>query len=143
MISFINRFIAQDISVGSFLYSISGLGFYRINFVCSLFGVRFKSKISRCPIDKLHSIETFIFDNYLIDSDLQRDTNANLSNKIKSGSYVGIRLSQNLPSRGQRTKTNARTSKRRKITITLSFFSRNDSSYRQSQEVEIYLSCKG
>jgi small subunit ribosomal protein S13 len=117
MVSFINRFISEDVSIGSFLYSISGLGFYRINFVCSLFGVRFKSRISRCSLDKLQSIETFIFDNYLVDSDLKRDTNANLSTKIKSGSYAGTRLSQNLPSRGQRTKTNARTSKARKILI--------------------------
>jgi small subunit ribosomal protein S13 len=114
MINFINRYVSKDLSIGSFLCSIPGLGFYRVSLICSIFGVKFKTGIYRCQSSKLEAIEKFIWRNYVVDSDLLREVTANLSTKAKSGSYQGIRLSQNLPSRGQRTKTNAKTAKSRR-----------------------------
>jgi len=120
MVGFMSRFITNDISIGSFLCSIPGLGFRRINFICAVFGVKFKTRVFHCRFDKLEAMERFIRQNYVVDSDLSREVAGNLSAKVKSGSYHGIRLDQHLPSRGQRTKTNAKTAKSGR-SINLSF----------------------
>ena len=44
-----------------------------------------------------------------IEGDLRRDINDNIKRLREVGSYRGMRHSRNLPSRGQRTKTNSRT----------------------------------
>ncbi|HAR62685.1 MAG: 30S ribosomal protein S13 [Candidatus Margulisiibacteriota bacterium] len=46
---------------------------------------------------------------YKIEGDLRRDVSMNIKRLIEIGSYRGQRHKKNLPSRGQRTKTNART----------------------------------
>ena len=44
-----------------------------------------------------------------IEGDLRRDVNDNIKRLREIGSYRGTRHTRNLPSRGQRTKTNSRT----------------------------------
>lgn len=44
-----------------------------------------------------------------IEGDLRRDINDNIKRLREVGAYRGMRHSRNLPSRGQRTKTNSRT----------------------------------
>lgn len=46
-----------------------------------------------------------------IESDLRREISGNIKRLKEVGSYRGIRHSKNLPVRGQRTKTNSRTSR--------------------------------
>ena len=48
---------------------------------------------------------------YVIEGDLRRERTANLKRLIATRTLRGIRHSQGLPVRGQRTKTNARTRK--------------------------------
>ena len=48
---------------------------------------------------------------YQIEGDLRRDINFNIKRLMDLGCYRGIRHRKNLPLRGQRTKTNARTRK--------------------------------
>jgi len=51
--------------------------------------------------------------NRLVGKELRIKTRTRLTFYRMNGSYRGLRMRQCLPSRGQRTKTNARTSKRR------------------------------
>ena len=46
-----------------------------------------------------------------VEGDLRRETNQNLKRLMEIGCYRGIRHRRNLPVRGQKTKTNARTRK--------------------------------
>ena len=52
-----------------------------------------------------------------IEGDLRRDIQANVRRLIDIGAYRGFRHRRNLPCRGQRTKTNARTRRGRRKTV--------------------------
>ncbi len=52
-----------------------------------------------------------------VEGDLRRDIQANVRRLIDIGSYRGFRHRRNLPCRGQRTRTNARTRRGRRKTV--------------------------
>jgi len=52
-----------------------------------------------------------------VEGDLRRQIQANIRRLIDIGSYRGFRHRRNLPARGQRTKTNARTRRGRRKTV--------------------------
>ena len=62
-------------------------------------------------------IQDTINANYEVEGELQRKTVANIKRLKEIKAYRGLRHSQNLPSRGQRTKTNARTRRGKKTTV--------------------------
>jgi small subunit ribosomal protein S13 len=55
--------------------------------------------------------------NYRVEGDLRREINMNIKRLMEIGSYRGLRHRRNLPVRGQRTKTNARTKRGPKKTV--------------------------
>ncbi|HEU0238824.1 MAG TPA: 30S ribosomal protein S13 [Micromonosporaceae bacterium] len=55
--------------------------------------------------------------NYKVEGDLRREVQADIRRKMEIGCYEGIRHRRNLPVRGQRTRTNARTRKGPKRTV--------------------------
>jgi len=55
--------------------------------------------------------------NYRVEGELRREVQLNIKRLIEIGSYRGLRHRRNLPVRGQRTKTNARTRKGPKKTV--------------------------
>lgn len=54
---------------------------------------------------------------YVVEGELQRVVAGNIKRLKDINSYRGLRHKQNLPSRGQRTKTNARTRRGKKSTV--------------------------
>jgi small subunit ribosomal protein S13 len=62
-------------------------------------------------------IQDYINEHYTVEGELQRTVNGNIKRLKDIKSYRGLRHSQSLPSRGQRTKTNARTRRGRKVTV--------------------------
>ncbi|MCG2724732.1 MAG: 30S ribosomal protein S13 [Elusimicrobia bacterium] len=62
-------------------------------------------------------INSLIIKGYRVEGELRREVSQNLKRYIEIGSYRGIRHRRNLPSRGQRTKTNGRTRRGRRKTI--------------------------
>jgi small subunit ribosomal protein S13 len=58
---------------------------------------------------ELARLRDFIDRNYVVEGDLRREVNMNIKRLIEIGSYRGMRHRRNLPARGQRTRTNART----------------------------------
>lgn len=62
-------------------------------------------------------IQDTINDGYEVEGELQRKVVANIKRLKEIKSYRGLRHTQNLPSRGQRTKTNARTRRGKKTTV--------------------------
>jgi small subunit ribosomal protein S13 len=54
---------------------------------------------------------------YLVEGELQRIVSGNIKRLKDIKSYRGLRHASGLPSRGQRTKTNARTRRGRKVTV--------------------------
>ena len=66
---------------------------------------------------EVNRIRDVIDKNYAVEGDLRRDINLNIKRLIEIGSYRGQRHRRNLPSRGQRTRTNARTQRGTKKTV--------------------------
>lgn len=62
-------------------------------------------------------IQDIINADYVVEGELQRLVSGNIKRLKDIKSYRGQRHASNLPSRGQRTKTNARTRRGRKVTV--------------------------
>ncbi len=60
---------------------------------------------------------TQILDKYKIEGDLKADIAANIRRLKETGSYRGTRHARGLPVRGQRTRSNARTKRGKRVTI--------------------------
>jgi small subunit ribosomal protein S13 len=67
--------------------------------------------------DEVSKITAYIQKNYVVEGDLRREINQNIRQHMEMGTYRGIRHRKGLPVRGQRTRTNARTRKGRKMTV--------------------------
>jgi len=63
------------------------------------------------------AIREYITKNFKVEGDLRRSTQMNIKRLIEIGCYRGLRHRRNLPVRGQRTRTNARTRKGTKKTV--------------------------
>jgi len=66
---------------------------------------------------EIAKIQEAINENYTVEGELQRIVTGNIKRLKDIKAYRGIRHTQNLPSRGQRTKTNARTRRGKKVTV--------------------------
>ncbi len=66
---------------------------------------------------EISRIQEAINTDYVVEGELQRIVVGNIKRLKDINSYRGLRHKANLPSRGQRTKTNARTRRGRKVTV--------------------------
>ncbi len=62
-------------------------------------------------------LREFVSKNYKVEGDLRREVQMNIKRLIEIGCYRGLRHRRNLPTRGQRSRTNARTCKGPKKTV--------------------------
>ncbi|HSX53394.1 MAG TPA: 30S ribosomal protein S13 [Patescibacteria group bacterium] len=62
-------------------------------------------------------IQEVINDKYIVEGELQRIVTGNIKRLKDINAYRGLRHKASLPSRGQRTRTNARTRRGKKITV--------------------------
>jgi small subunit ribosomal protein S13 len=63
------------------------------------------------------ALREFIGKNLAVEGDLRREVQMNIKRLVEIGCYRGLRHRRNLPVRGQRTRTNARTRKGVKKTV--------------------------
>jgi small subunit ribosomal protein S13 len=96
---------------------IFGLGLTRAKLVCELAEVSVDTKIRDLTEDEVLKIRRAIEQNFRVEGDLRREVAQNIKRKVDIGSYQGIRHRRGLPVRGQRTHTNARTRKGRRMAI--------------------------
>lgn len=66
---------------------------------------------------EISQIQDVINNNYTVEGELQRVVTANIKRLKDINAYRGLRHKNNLPSRGQRTRTNARTRRGKKTTV--------------------------
>lgn len=67
--------------------------------------------------EDLEKIRQLIIKKYKIEGDLRTEVSQNIKRLREINSYRGVRHTSGLPVRGQRTKTNARTKRGRKVTV--------------------------
>lgn len=67
--------------------------------------------------DQINAIRKYIDAKFMVEGDLRRSVQADIKRLVDLGCYRGIRHRKGLPTRGQRTKTNARTRKGPRKTV--------------------------
>ena len=98
------------------LTKIRGLGWSLSAKIMEAAKVDHKKRVSELTADEVAKIQTEI-EKYSIEGDLLRAVRGNIQRLQVIGSYRGMRHSHNLPSRGQRTRTNARTKRGKRKTV--------------------------
>src|ERR1051325_3273018 len=71
--------------------------------------VKPETRVKDLTESEINKLSTIITRDYKVEGDLRREIQSNVRRLIDIGSYRGYRHRRNLPCRGQRTKTNART----------------------------------
>jgi small subunit ribosomal protein S13 len=105
----------KRIEVG--LTYIYGIGRKTSNAVLEQAGVDPDKRDTDLTEAEVSSIRDIIDRELIVEGDLRRDVQMNIKRLIEIGSYRGLRHRRNLPVRGQRTRTNARTKRGPKRTV--------------------------
>ncbi|HSN31031.1 MAG TPA: 30S ribosomal protein S13 [Kofleriaceae bacterium] len=90
---------------------IYGIGRHAANVILRDAGVSPDKKSDDLDEGDVRKIRDAIEAKYRVEGDLRRDTQLSIKRLIDLGTYRGSRHRRNLPARGQRTHTNARTRK--------------------------------
>ncbi len=90
---------------------IYGIGRARSVSILVRAGVEPTKKVKDLTEDEVAHIRQIIEEEGAVEGDLRKETALNVRRLIEIGSYRGMRHRRNLPVRGQRTHTNARTRK--------------------------------
>jgi small subunit ribosomal protein S13 len=90
---------------------IYGIGVSRSARILDEAKVEPMKKVQDLGEDEVNRIRQVIEGEGLVEGDLRKDVSMNIKRLIEIGSYRGYRHRRNLPVRGQRTHTNARTRK--------------------------------
>ena len=96
---------------------IYGVGLTTSKKILAATGVKPDTRVKDLTDTEVASLREYIVNNVKIEGDLRREVQMNIKRLVEIGSYRGLRHRRNLPVRGQRTKTNARTRKGPKKTV--------------------------
>lgn len=96
---------------------IFGVGRTRAHETLTAAGVDPDKRARDLTDEELVRLRDHLEAHYRIEGDLRREVAADIRRKVEIGTYQGIRHRRNLPVRGQRTRTNARTRKGAKRTV--------------------------
>jgi small subunit ribosomal protein S13 len=96
---------------------IFGIGLPRAHQVLEATGVSPETRVKDLTDAEVNQLRDYISQSYKVEGDLRREVQLNIKRLIEIGSYRGLRHRRNLPVRGQRTRTNARTVKGPKKTV--------------------------
>ena len=96
---------------------IYGIGQPRAQAICAALGLSPDTKVRDLTEDEVAKLRDYIDANEQVEGDLRRERTQAIKRLSEIGAYRGLRHRRNLPARGQRTKTNARTRKGPKKTV--------------------------
>lgn len=98
------------------LTRIRGLGWYSSKKILDSLSIDTTKRVSSLTSEEIAKISSKIED-YPTEGELARVVRGNISRLGAIGSYRGGRHARNLPTRGQRTRTNARTKRGKRKTV--------------------------
>lgn len=98
------------------LTSIYGIGLPTAKKICKAVNVTPSVKVSALSDADIENIRLEVA-KYTVEGDLRREVAMNIKRLVDIGCYRGMRHKKGLPVRGQRTRTNARTRKGRKVSV--------------------------
>ena len=90
---------------------IYGIGRTRSKSLLHRAGIDASKKVGDMTEEEVNNLRTILEDEGAVEGDLRKEVSLNIRRHIEMGSYRGLRHRRGLPTRGQRTHTNARTRK--------------------------------
>lgn len=90
---------------------IYGIGKVKAKEIVAKLGVDESKRVNELSDQEVLRIREIIDSDYQVEGDLRREVSMSIKRLMDLGCYRGLRHRRNLPVRGQRTKTNARTRK--------------------------------
>jgi small subunit ribosomal protein S13 len=96
---------------------IYGIGPTNSQEICQKVGIEASRRVSQLTESEIVKIREYIENNFKVEGDLRRDISMHIKRLSDLGCYRGLRHRHKLPTRGQRTHTNARTRKGKAIPI--------------------------
>lgn len=96
---------------------IYGIGPKNAKDICATVGIESSRRVNQLTDDDVLKIRECIDEKYIVEGDLRRETSMNIKRLTDLGCNKGLRHRRNLPVRGQRTHTNARTRRGKRIPI--------------------------
>ena len=100
---------AKRVEIG--LTYIFGIGSHRSGLILEASGVNPDTRVKDLTEDEVRKINLVIEEQGRVEGDLRKEITMNIKRLMEVGSNRGLRHRRNLPVRGQRTQTNARTRK--------------------------------
>jgi small subunit ribosomal protein S13 len=99
------------------LQYIYGIGPKFSELILEAAGVNPATRVKDLTDGEIGKINGDISRNYKVEGDLRREVQGHIKRLIDIGCYRGLRHRRNLPARGQRTRSNARTRRGRRRTV--------------------------
>ena len=96
---------------------IYGIGISSSRRLCAEAEVDPGARVRNLTDEEVSRIRSYIQTNLQVEGDLRREVAQNIKRKMEIGCYQGLRHRRGLPVRGQRTHTNARTRKGRRMAV--------------------------
>jgi small subunit ribosomal protein S13 len=96
---------------------IYGIGLKTSQQILEATGVNPDTRTKELTEPEISKLRELIDKTYRVEGDLQREVSQNIKRLKEINAYRGLRHKANLPAHGQRTKTNARTKRGRKVTM--------------------------
>ena len=90
---------------------IHGIGLSSSKKICELANIKDQTRVNNLTEGELSKIRDIIDKDFLVEGDLRRKISLDVKRYLDLGCLRGLRHRKNLPVRGQRTHTNARTRK--------------------------------
>ena len=90
---------------------ITGIGSTIAKDICAAVNIDASRRVNELSDSEILAVREHIDANCMVEGDLRREVQMNIKRLMDLGCYRGLRHRRNLPVRGQRTHTNARTRK--------------------------------
>ncbi|HEY9821055.1 MAG TPA: 30S ribosomal protein S13 [Candidatus Sericytochromatia bacterium] len=109
--------LPRDKRVEIGLTYIYGIGLSRSKEILATTGVNPDTRVKDLTDAEVAALRSAVETNYQVEGDLRRWESMNIKRLVDIGTYRGRRHRLGLPVRGQRTRTNARTRRGRRVAI--------------------------
>jgi small subunit ribosomal protein S13 len=109
--------LPRDKRVEIGLTYIYGIGLSRSKEILATTGVNPDTRVKDLSDAEVASLRAAVESNYQVEGDLRRWESMNIKRLVDIGTYRGRRHRMGLPVRGQRTRTNARTRRGRRVAV--------------------------
>ncbi|AFZ21928.1 30S ribosomal protein S13 [Allocoleopsis franciscana] len=109
--------LPRDKRVEIGLTYIYGIGLSRSKEILASTGVNPDTRVKDLSDSEVAALRAAVESNYQVEGDLRRWESMNIKRLVDIGTYRGRRHRMGLPVRGQRTRTNARTRRGRRVAV--------------------------